>query len=136
MAKNKSLNNMFEQFDTKKEEIAEVVEATPAVEQEQSIQEAQDSVTEVTEGSTEEQETVKANTELNDYQKELKEALKKSYDAKYKRPTVNDTHTRNTFLLENDLNKRLNKLSKGKRGFKTEFLNTAVRQLLDIMENN
>ena len=56
------------------------------------------------------------------------------YEAKVKKPTVEDTHTRATFLFRNDLAKRLDKLAKGKRGFKTEFLNTAIEALLNEME--
>jgi len=52
-----------------------------------------------------------------------------------KKERVEDTHTRNTFLIRNDLMKRLNNFSKHRRGFKTEFINYVVEQGLDELEN-
>lgn len=52
-----------------------------------------------------------------------------------KRKTVEDTHTRATYLVRNDLLKRLDKLAKGKRGFKTLFVNKAMEALLNDLEN-
>src|SRR5699024_12672375 len=43
-----------------------------------------------------------------------------------KKDRVEDTHTRNTFLIRNDLTKRLNHFSKHRRGFKTEFINYEI----------
>lgn len=49
--------------------------------------------------------------------------------------TMEDTHTRSTFLVENGLLERLNKLAKEKRnGFKTEFINTAIENTLIGLE--
>lgn len=73
--------------------------------------------------------------ESTDREQEIKDSFVKKYEKKYKKPTVNDTHTRTTFLLRNDLAERLNTLSEGKRGFKTEFMNAAIEQMLDILEN-
>lgn len=70
-----------------------------------------------------------------DKEQQLKESFVAKYEKKYKKPTVNDTHTRTTFLLRNDLAERVNKLSEGKRGFKTEFLNTAIEQMLNVLES-
>src|SRR5699024_578095 len=53
-----------------------------------------------------------------------------------KKKKVEYTHTRNTFLIRNDLLKRLNNLSKHRRGFKTEFINYVVEQGLDDLENS
>lgn len=52
-----------------------------------------------------------------------------------KKPTVEDTHTRGTFLIQNDLLKRLDTLAKGqKRGFKTKLVNYALKDFLDEVE--
>lgn len=103
----KSLNNMFDKFETPKEAPIEVTQESPVAPETPA-----------------------------EYSQLVKETLSKSYDAKYNKPTVNDTHTRTTFLLRNDLAQRVNQLSEGKRGYKTEFLNTAIAQLLDIIEKD
>lgn len=51
-----------------------------------------------------------------------------------KKDRVEDTHERTTFHVRHDLNKRLNKLAKGKYGFKKVFINIAIERLLDEME--
>jgi len=51
-----------------------------------------------------------------------------------KKKTVEDTHTRTTFLFRNDLVKRLDKLAKDKRGFKTMAINKAIENLLNELE--
>ena|SRR5699024_3598487 len=53
-----------------------------------------------------------------------------------KKERVEDTHTRNTFLIRNDLIQRLNHYSKHRRGFKTEFINYVIEQGLDELENS
>lgn len=54
---------------------------------------------------------------------------------KEKKKTIEDTHTRSTFLVHNDLLSRMDKLSKKrKRGFKTELVNHAIKDLLDEIE--
>lgn len=51
---------------------------------------------------------------------------------KEKRLTIEDTHTRETFLLRNDLKLRLEELSKKhKRGFKTELINYSLEKVLE-----
>src|SRR5699024_1052251 len=62
------------------------------------------------------------------------ENIRNRYIAKSQKPTVEETHTRSTFLFRNDLQERLNKLAEGKRGFKTFFLNEAIETLLDVYE--
>jgi hypothetical protein len=50
--------------------------------------------------------------------------------------TIEDTHTRQTYLIRNDLISRLERLSKGqRRGFKTEFVNDALELLLAKAES-
>ncbi|MCP3765055.1 hypothetical protein NLX67_22385 [Domibacillus sp. A3M-37] len=65
---------------------------------------------------------------------QVKSDLLSMFEEKTKKQTVEDTHQRTTFLFRKDLSKRLDKLAKGKRGFKTMFLNQAVEALLDEME--
>ncbi|MED3325325.1 hypothetical protein P4377_28515 [Bacillus thuringiensis] len=49
--------------------------------------------------------------------------------------TKEDTHRRQTWLIQNETIKRLNKLSKGKKkGFKTEFVNQALVIFLNQIE--
>jgi hypothetical protein len=65
----------------------------------------------------------------------VKQNLLNKYEEKTNRATVEDTHTRSTFLFRNDLSDRLDKLAKKKkRGFKTLFINDAIEALLDEME--
>ncbi|MCP3033441.1 hypothetical protein LF817_19125 [Halobacillus sp. A1] len=52
-----------------------------------------------------------------------------------KKEKVEDTHSRHTFLVRNDLLKRLNKLAKGRRGFMKEFINHVIETGLDKYEN-
>lgn len=58
------------------------------------------------------------------------------YEEKRNKKTVEETHTRTTFLLENTLLDRLNQLTvdKKKKGLKTKILNDAVRVMLDQLD--
>jgi|SRR5699024_1218638 len=49
---------------------------------------------------------------------------------------VEDTHTRRTFLVKNDLLKRLDTIANGvkSKGFKTEFINYVIEQGLEDLE--
>lgn len=67
--------------------------------------------------------------------RDVKNNIMSVYDEKSKRKTVEETHTRTTFLFDNELKKRLDKLAKNKRGFKTHFINSAIEALLDEMED-
>lgn len=52
-----------------------------------------------------------------------------------KKPTVEETHTRQTYLIRNDLIKRLEKIAKKQdRGFKTALVNEGIKRLLDELE--
>ncbi|GEN35938.1 hypothetical protein [Aneurinibacillus danicus] len=58
-----------------------------------------------------------------------------SFLEKKKKATVEDTHTRQTFLIHNDLLKRMNKAARGReRGFKTALVNEAIKRILDEIE--
>lgn len=50
---------------------------------------------------------------------------------KTKKPTVEETHTRQTYLIRNQLIDQLEELAKGKdRGFKTQLVNYAIEQAI------
>jgi hypothetical protein len=66
--------------------------------------------------------------------RDITNTIMSMYDEKSKKKTVEETHTRATFLFRKDLQTRLDNLAEGKRGFKTMFLNKAVEALLDEME--
>lgn len=52
-----------------------------------------------------------------------------------KRPTVEQTHTRDTFLIENDLLNRLNRIAERMpKGFKKELVNDLLRQAVAEIE--
>lgn len=57
------------------------------------------------------------------------------FEEKQKKKTVEETHTRQTYLIDNDLIKRLNKLATKKgKGFKTALINRALATALDELE--
>lgn len=66
--------------------------------------------------------------------RDITNTIMSMYDEKTKKKTVEETHTRATFLFRKDLQTRLDKLAEGKRGFKTLFLNKAVEAMLDEVE--
>ncbi|MGH1111221.1 hypothetical protein [Bacillus paranthracis] len=75
--------------------------------------------------NTEEIEELQVNT-----LSELHEDLMNEYTEKTKRKTIDDTHTRRTFLVEKELIKKLDRVAKGKRGFKTMAINKALKAIL------
>jgi predicted DNA-binding protein len=59
------------------------------------------------------------------------------FHKKASRPTVEETHRRATFLIENELLERLNRLASDRpRGFKTAVVNEGIRRVLDEIEGN
>ncbi|MCM3131110.1 MULTISPECIES: hypothetical protein [unclassified Paenibacillus] len=51
--------------------------------------------------------------------------------------TVEETHTRRTYLIDNKLLKELDKISKGKKkGFATKVINSGLRIVLELMKEN
>lgn len=48
---------------------------------------------------------------------------------------IEDTHTRKTYLVRNDLVDRLEEASGGTHGFKIEFINYAIESALNELEN-
>ena len=71
----------------------------------------------------------------NDFSEFKKDILSK-YNEKRKKKTMEETHIRTTFLLERSLSKRLDKLTKNKRGLKTLVLNDAVEAIVKAMEED
>ena len=66
----------------------------------------------------------------------LADRFNRELHQKMSKLTVEETHTRTTFLLRNDLKVRLNNLAdQNKRGYKTEFINQAIELLLDSVES-
>ena len=66
--------------------------------------------------------------------KDLAGEIQGIYKERTSKKKVEDTHTRTTFLLRNDLMSRLNKVSAKKKGLKTLILNKAVEAILDQMD--
>lgn len=59
------------------------------------------------------------------------------FQARFSRPTIEDTHTRRTFLVRNDLLKRMDRMArKQRKGFKTHLLNHALEKVLDELEKD
>ncbi len=65
---------------------------------------------------------------------DVKNDLVKAFEEKQNKERVNDTHTRRTFLVRDDLLERLDLVSEGKRGFKTLLINKALEAVLDEVE--
>lgn len=60
---------------------------------------------------------------------------KRLSDLMQKRVKVEDTHTRSTFLVRNELLKELNAIAKKNgHGFKTEFINLAIEMALEELK--
>jgi hypothetical protein len=50
---------------------------------------------------------------------------------------VEETHSRRTYLIENELLEELERVSKDKKkGYKTKIINTGLRIVLDLMKQN
>ncbi|WP_051633651.1 hypothetical protein [Bacillus sp. UNC41MFS5] len=135
MAKQRrQLNNAFEQLSGNEGENTPMnpVEATNPTNNE-VVEEAPQNATETApEGSQEVLEEVEENSTTT--VKSVAERLQQKYQEKVSKPTVEDTHIRTTFLFRKDLAKRLDRLSKNKRGFKTAFINEAIEALLNEYE--
>ena len=57
------------------------------------------------------------------------------FEKRMRRPTVEQTHTRQTWLVNNELLRRLNKVARNQgRGFKTHLINYALERVLDELE--
>jgi hypothetical protein len=145
MAKQRKLTDPFGQFEKKPEEktavITEEVKQNniPSNEIETKVSKTENEAENVTSNSN--NKTVTEDVIQDVIQEphsvsvaQVKDDLLSLYDEKTKKEKVEDTHTRTTFLFRNDLSKRLDKLAKNKRGFKTLFMNKAIEALLDELE--
>lgn len=121
----KELTDAFEKLEGQSEQ----VEVQVPTEAQETPQEASQAPMQETMDASEQQEAEKELTV-----KDVAEQFKKSYEEKSKKPTVEDTHIRTTFLFRRDLQKRLDKLAKNKRGYKTDFINKAIESLLNEVE--
>ena len=79
---------------------------------------------------------VEVSREEKEEHEDLSEPDMKQQLLSYRGEKVEDTHKRSTFNVKRDLIKRLDKLSKGKHGFKTHFINYAIESSLDELEKD
>ena len=88
--------------------------------------------------NTEYSNVVIKSTSTNDHENVI--GVAKEFDANFvqskkTRQTVDMTHTRQTYLIRNDLIDRLERLAKKRdRGFKTHLINFALGEVLDELE--
>ncbi|WP_188208307.1 hypothetical protein [Alkalibacillus aidingensis] len=74
----------------------------------------------------------KALEETEERTEDFKAFLTSEVEGKRKKTTIEDTHTRLTFLLENELYDEFNEIAQREgRGFKTHVLNAAVRKIVE-----
>ncbi len=72
-----------------------------------------------------------------DLKQNPKAVLEADYKEKYsKSKNKSETHIRRTFLIDSELSEKVDKLSAGKHGFKTEFFNKAIELLLTYYEDD
>lgn len=57
-----------------------------------------------------------------------------NYSYKSNKKTMEETHKRVTFMLDREVNKKLDDICKDKRGLKTILLNKAVKYIVDGFE--
>lgn len=150
--KAKSLSNVFESLQNN----PKVVEAKEETASKEDVKEEKQMPKQKTDVPVKEapKEVVKANIdpvidsdeepisqddgEINpdDAQNPFGESLINKFNEKKRTPTIEETHTRNTVLLRNDLHKRMLKLTKNRRGLKTMLVNEAIEAVLDAVEGN
>lgn len=88
----------------------------------------------LTRNSVAEQSNVTVNKKLSSKQR-IPRAIEE-FEKRLKKPTIEETHTRGTWLIRNDLLSRLNKLARHQqRGFKTYVVNYALEKILDDLES-
>lgn len=130
MARNKrQLSNAFTQLSNNEQE--DVIEESNN-EQETEVVTPQDTPENAQKAVEEVLEEVEDNSSTT--VKDVVARFQEKYKEKVNKPTVEETHTRTTFLFRNDLAKRLEKLSRNKRGYKTQFINEAIEALLNEIE--
>lgn len=66
----------------------------------------------------------------------ISKELLNEYFGESKKKTMEETHTRRTFLIRNDILKRYEQATKGKRGLKTRLINDALEAMLDALDSS
>ena len=111
----------------KKRDLTSFSDFETKTEKEQNQDQAQEkSEGQEVEGQKSEEKTEEKENAYEFYQKVIQEKKKKK--------TVEDTHQRATFLIDKELLKRLDKISKKERGLKTRLVNYAIEKMLDEIE--
>lgn len=90
--------------------------------------EKKEKVSEKQKQAKEQKVDLKVAKESND---DSKSSLLQELKAKGKKKRIEDTHTRCTYLVRKDLEKRVNVYSEGNFGFKTSFINYAIEAALE-----
>jgi uncharacterized protein (DUF4415 family) len=62
---------------------------------------------------------------------DLSKSISDKFVEKSKKKTMEETHTRKTFLIENELLKEFNRLTKNKRGYQTMLINEVLRAVIN-----
>lgn len=71
----------------------------------------------------------------DDHEKHQNKGFLKQFHETIKKPTIEETHKRQTFLIEKQLLKRLNQIAKrNPKGFKTHFINYCIKKGLDELD--
>ena len=84
---------------------------------------------------TKEQKTEAQEVSTESLKENPKATLEADYREKYsKSKNKSETHIRRTFLIDRELSDRVDELSAGKHGFKTEFFNKAIELLLSYYD--
>jgi outer membrane biosynthesis protein TonB len=65
---------------------------------------------------------------------DLSKSISQMFEEKTKKKTMEETHTRATFLIENKLLEKFNKITKDKRGYKTMLMNQVLQAVVDAHE--
>jgi hypothetical protein len=91
--------------------------------------------------------TVKLNTETEQLKRtekhntekqqgvEQEKGFMEQFQKKIRRPTIEETHQRQTYLIDKNLLSRLDRIAKNQpKGFKTAVVNEGIRRVLDEIE--
>lgn len=126
MSKGRSVarfQNPFEKLETKEEE-QEATEGKKEKEEDTNVVEQE---------STEEKETPQPDPVDQDEEEE--ESFITRFKKKKQKPTMEETHTRRTFFVRNDLDEKLKQLYKEYgHGFYTDFITEAIENQLKVIE--
>lgn len=113
------------------ESLSNDIEDVPDVTEEQSIEPPYVNETEI-----EIDDSINEELDSEDASNPFGETLINKFNEKKRKPTIEESHTRNTLFVRNDLHKRMTKLTKNRRGLKTMLVNEAIEAVLDAVEGN